>query len=348
VAQYEYDGAKRRTVKKSYSGGVLSETRHFFYTKPRYWQVIEERVDAETDPDRQFVWGMRYIDDLVLRDRDTDADGDLDERLFGMQDANWNVTGSIDSAGSVQERYSYLPHGTVIALAADFAYRGASQFEWETALCGYRLDVDTLFSVVRNRILHSSLGQWLQRDPAKLSDGASLYAYVSCNPLRFVDPLGLFCLKSCYDKWIACRAKAWDTYVDCMTLLGEEPGMGDIPFPPFDDYAPNDPANILGIIECEAQRAIAAARCWADYLLCESLGNPLLMALLFSIAVLWSNLLAAVRSGIEWLIRQAIAALTARLATIAALASIPISLLMCVSCCVRYPEACGEEYPVIA
>ena len=75
VAQYEYDGAKRRTVKKSYSGGVLSETRHFFYTEPSRWQVVEERVDSETDPDRQFVWGQRYIDDLVLRDRDTDADG---------------------------------------------------------------------------------------------------------------------------------------------------------------------------------------------------------------------------------------------------------------------------------
>jgi YD repeat-containing protein len=41
VAQYEYDGAKRRTVKKTYTSGVLLEARHFFYTKPRRWQVVE-------------------------------------------------------------------------------------------------------------------------------------------------------------------------------------------------------------------------------------------------------------------------------------------------------------------
>ena len=64
VAEYQYDGANRRTVQKSYAGGVLDETRHLYYTQPSQWQVVEERVDAETDPDRQFVWGLRYIDDL--------------------------------------------------------------------------------------------------------------------------------------------------------------------------------------------------------------------------------------------------------------------------------------------
>ena len=92
VTEYEYDGAKRRTIAKNYSGGSLDETRHYFYTEPSKWQVIEERVDSETDPNRQFVWGIRYIDDCVLRDRDTTGNGTLDERLYAMQDANWNVT----------------------------------------------------------------------------------------------------------------------------------------------------------------------------------------------------------------------------------------------------------------
>jgi MFS superfamily sulfate permease-like transporter len=42
VAQYEYDGRNFRTVKKSCSGGQLSETRHFYYNAG--WQVLEERV----------------------------------------------------------------------------------------------------------------------------------------------------------------------------------------------------------------------------------------------------------------------------------------------------------------
>ena len=53
--------------------------------------MLEEYVAATslTVPDRQFVWGLRYIDDCVLRDRSNG--GTLNERLYAMQDANWNV-----------------------------------------------------------------------------------------------------------------------------------------------------------------------------------------------------------------------------------------------------------------
>ncbi len=40
VAEYTYTGDNRRAVKKVYSGGVLSETRHFYYTDQ--WQCVEE------------------------------------------------------------------------------------------------------------------------------------------------------------------------------------------------------------------------------------------------------------------------------------------------------------------
>ena len=114
VAEYRYDAAKRRIVKKTYTAGELGETRHFYYTEPSKWQVIEERIDASTDPDRQFVWGQRYIDDLVLRDRDTSdpKNGTLDERLYSLQDANWNVTSIANTTGTIQERYAYDAYGT--------------------------------------------------------------------------------------------------------------------------------------------------------------------------------------------------------------------------------------------
>ncbi len=101
VAEYEYDGAKRRTVKKTYVSGQLDETRHFFYTDPAAGKSSKSASAARTNADRQFVWGLRYVDDLILRDRDTNADGTLDERLYGMQDANWNVT---SIASSTQHR----------------------------------------------------------------------------------------------------------------------------------------------------------------------------------------------------------------------------------------------------
>jgi hypothetical protein len=51
--------------------------------------VLEERLDSSTTADRVFLWGIRYIDDLVLRDRTTTST--LDERRYAIQDANWNV-----------------------------------------------------------------------------------------------------------------------------------------------------------------------------------------------------------------------------------------------------------------
>ena len=67
VAEYEYDGARRRVVVKKYTGGTIDKTRHVYFTEPSTWQVLEERVDSSTDPTQQFVWGKRYIDDCVLR-----------------------------------------------------------------------------------------------------------------------------------------------------------------------------------------------------------------------------------------------------------------------------------------
>jgi len=190
VAEYEYDGAKRRTVKKTYVSGVLDETRHFFYTEPSKWQVVEERIDTSSDAERQFVWGLRYVDDLVFRDRDTDADGSLDERLYGMQDANWNVTSISNARGTIQERNNYDPYGIATALSSTFAYRGASSFAWETRYVGYRFDSESGLYYVRHRMYHPALS-WLQRDPLGLSQGVNLYEYAMSNPTIYVDPTGL-------------------------------------------------------------------------------------------------------------------------------------------------------------
>jgi len=192
VAEYEYDGAKRRSVKKTYVSGSLDETRHFYYTDPAKWQVVEERVDSSSNPNRQFLWGLRYVDDIILRDCDTTGNGALDERLYGMQDANWNVTGLVDSAATVEERFEYDAFGSSMVLAPSFSSRAVSSFAWEVRFAGYRYDVGVGLLHVRNRVYISALGGWLQRDPIGLLAGPALYTYANCNPLKFADPDGLW------------------------------------------------------------------------------------------------------------------------------------------------------------
>ena len=186
VSEYAYDGAKRRIVQKSYTAGVLSETRHYYLTAG--WQTIEERIDSETTAERQFVWGQRYIDDCVLRDRDSDDNGTLDERLYALQDANWNVTGLIDPTGAVQERMAYTAYGVPLFLDAAFVPTTDS-YDWDNLYCGYRYEPASGLFHVRHRVLHPALGNWIQRDPIGYADGANLYgAYFVPGD---VDPSGL-------------------------------------------------------------------------------------------------------------------------------------------------------------
>ena len=192
VQQNEYDGLGRRVIQKTDTDGSLDETRHYYYSSD--WRVVEERVGSSTDPERQFVWGRRYIDDLVCRDRDTSdpPNGTLDESLYCLQDANWNVIAITDSSGTVQERCAYEAYGSPVILDASFGGRGSSNYEWETLYAGYRWDSTVALFNARQRVLLPSLGAWAQRDPIKYFGGSMcLYEYVGASPIMFVDPMGL-------------------------------------------------------------------------------------------------------------------------------------------------------------
>ncbi len=121
-------------MKQVYSDGVLTETRDFYYSQG--WQVLEERLNEATTPDRQFVWGQRYIDDILLRDRDTAGGSTLNERIYVLQDPNWNITALSDTSGTVQERYAYSPYGVPNVLTPAFGVRVATLYDWEVRYGG--------------------------------------------------------------------------------------------------------------------------------------------------------------------------------------------------------------------
>jgi hypothetical protein len=159
VRTYHYDGRKYRIAVGSYTEGTLASTRHLYYSTD--WRVLEERVvlaaaasGAETTApaERQFVWGTRYIDDLVLRDRDADGNSTLEERKYALQDANWNVIALTDDSGAVDERYAYSAYGAARFLTPSFTPvgTGTSAFDWETLYAGYRYEPATELFHVRN------------------------------------------------------------------------------------------------------------------------------------------------------------------------------------------------------
>ena len=170
-------------------------------------------MGGSSNANRQFVWGQRFIDDLVERDRDTTESGMLNERLYGVQDANGNLTTIMDSSGTVQERYSYSAYCLPTFMTPTFGNRGNSTFDWERLIAGYYWDSESGFYQVRNRCLAPNLGVWIQRDPIGLSSGINLYQYVSSSPTNNSDPSGLDAitggaLAACFFGGIGCAAIA--------------------------------------------------------------------------------------------------------------------------------------------
>jgi RHS repeat-associated protein len=206
IVEYEYDGLGRRTVKRRQAFGILpAEVRHYYYSDD--WQVLQERVGTggDVDPtrlpiDRQYVWGIRGLDDLILRDRDASqpTNGILSERLYALTDANGNIVSlynvphrpGVGLAQRVIERIGYAPYGQAHFMDKDFAPRTATAHDWNILFGGYYYDPETGLYHVRNRFYDPNLGRFLQIDSTGFRDSYNLYQYARSSPVMYIDPTG--------------------------------------------------------------------------------------------------------------------------------------------------------------
>jgi RHS repeat-associated protein len=185
IAEYEYDGADRRIEKR-----VSGNTEDFFYNEDH--QVLEVRHNDDADPREQYVWDLSYVDAPILRYRDANTDGTVDDTLYATFDANFNVTALVSEGGSVVERFAYTPYGERSVLDGNFAADadGVSDYAWTVGHQGLWQDGETGLMYNRARHLHPSLGRFVQRDPIGHMDGMNLYEYVRSQPLMYSDPAG--------------------------------------------------------------------------------------------------------------------------------------------------------------
>lgn len=159
--------------------------------------------DDDTDPTEQFWYqnagasGMgssSYIDEVVLRDRDTDGNGTLDERLYYCQNWHHDVIVLCDTSGSTSERVNYDAYGSPIGTFSSLDNRkGYAGYEFDIAL-------GAMYHV-RHRPYRSDLGTWLRRDPIGYSSGTNLLNYCAENPNRYIDPAGLVIWDDPFGPW---------------------------------------------------------------------------------------------------------------------------------------------------
>lgn len=156
------------------------------------WQVVEEREGGIAVVQR--TWSPVYVDSAIVIDRDSDADGTLDERSYVHEDANFNVTALTNAAGDVIERYLYDAYGrrTVLdanrALDADGLSDVMNRQGHQGGLIDRAIDYHVNF---RNRILDVDAMRWTQLDPWGYVDGANLFVAMKNRPLSLRDPQGL-------------------------------------------------------------------------------------------------------------------------------------------------------------
>jgi RHS repeat-associated protein len=183
IVSYQYDGQDWRISETK--GGV---TRDLYFSSA--WQVLEERVGGQAQV--QYVWSPVYVDALVLRDRDTDANGSLEERLRVQQDANFNMTALLDNSGNVVERFAYEPFGQATVYDASWNVRtGGSAYGWVHLHQGLRYDKDIGLYDDRGRAYSPTLGRFVSVDPRGFAAGdVDLYRYEGNNSVNRVDPLG--------------------------------------------------------------------------------------------------------------------------------------------------------------
>ena len=213
LATYAYDGLNRRIAETA--GG---QTTAYYYDSSD--QVLEERVSSSPLPlgegqgegtgedfqtsaailaslpaNLQYVWGLRNVDDLVLRDSNNGSGGNLGIsgsglglRLYALQDANWNVIALVSTSGAVQERFTYTAYGTATALNPNFTAYSGTNFHWTTLFAAR--DVDTATGLYYNnaRWYNSSLGVFVTTDPAAADPNT--YCYAADNPVTLTDPSG--------------------------------------------------------------------------------------------------------------------------------------------------------------
>ena len=130
---------------------------------------------------------------MISRDRDIDNNGTLDERLYVLQDANFNVTGLVNTSGTVVERFTYEPFGKVEIRDASWVIKsGGSGYSWLYLHQGGRFDSVSGLYAFRMREYSPTLGRWMTNDPIGFKGkDVNLRRYITNMPLNKCDPTGL-------------------------------------------------------------------------------------------------------------------------------------------------------------
>jgi RHS repeat-associated protein len=95
----------------------------------------------------------------------------LNERLYALQDANWNVTALAVPGTGISERFTYDPYGVMQTLNSNFGSTSGSASQWRYFWQGARFQPATSLCNLRNRDYSATLSRFMQQDPSGYGAG---------------------------------------------------------------------------------------------------------------------------------------------------------------------------------
>jgi RHS repeat-associated protein len=170
TATFKYDPFGRR-IQKSFTQGTTITTTNYLYDGENSIAELDQNANVLT----------RYTQTAVI-------DAPLAESRSGVvsyyqQDGLGSVTSMSSSGGSLATTYIYDSFGNLTASSGTtinpFQYTGRD-YDPETGLRYHRA-----------RYYDQNTGRFNSEDPIGFRGGVNFYTYVSSNPVRFADPLGL-------------------------------------------------------------------------------------------------------------------------------------------------------------
>ena len=222
IGTYAYWPDNRRASKTVEHCGIEAvandggDTVVYFYYSNK-WQILETR-NGSSQATRQWVWGTRYVDEILFMDVNGDPATsnicDADDpnkaagtrRYFYHQDRNWNVVAlseyggdGIGTNGRIAERYAYTPYGEFVVLKGD---NGSGELGCILPVSsvgniffhqGLPFDQEKGCYQNRNREYQTQVQRFAQRDPAGYRDGSNTYLSVRSCPTVWTDPQGRQC-----------------------------------------------------------------------------------------------------------------------------------------------------------
>ena len=210
VTKYTYDCFNRTTSVQSATGGFI---KNVYDPESLRYEVQENgNISRFVFSGREIVselddgWSLKHS---TIRGHELLAHKEVTGKsYYYVNNAHGDVLGLLDNAGAMVNRYQYDAFGNTVEAVENVKNR----FRY----AGEQYDQVTGQYYLRARFYNPVVGRFTQEDTYR-GDGLNLYAYVSNNPIKYVDPSGYNACSKKSDTW-----EPDDNIPERKLLTGEE------------------------------------------------------------------------------------------------------------------------------